>query len=169
MFESMTLLKQGGWPMIALAACSLVAVTIIIERLIALRRSAVIDPRTKEAIQGLSDAASVPGVEKLCRGGVQSQADFIRLGRSGVRVRGDALGLPREGRSHGVGIGRSGIEAEQAEGIGIGGDAEDSIDGRGEGHGDAPLRCSRGVAGSATSPPRLRSIARSRDPHGSGA
>lgn len=39
------MLKQGGWPMIPLGLCSLAAVTIVIERFVALRHETVFDKR----------------------------------------------------------------------------------------------------------------------------
>lgn len=44
MSDLITMAQQGGWPMIPLGICSLAAVTIVLERAIALRRHKVISP-----------------------------------------------------------------------------------------------------------------------------
>ena len=44
MFDAFELIRQGGWTMVPLGICSLLGLAIIIERSVALRRSAIIDP-----------------------------------------------------------------------------------------------------------------------------
>lgn len=53
-----TIFQQGGWTMFPLAACSLIALTIIIERSLALRRNNVIDPRAVEIIDAYKDGTA---------------------------------------------------------------------------------------------------------------
>jgi len=62
MFETIGMLRQGGLIMLPLGLCSLAAVTIILERLYALRRSAVMDHQVLRLMQeypgeGAADAA----------------------------------------------------------------------------------------------------------------
>lgn len=72
MLDSFEIIKQGGWPMIALAICSFVGITIIIERLIALRRKAVIDPRVSDALDTFNGA----DLEAVCQ---NAQGPFAAL------------------------------------------------------------------------------------------
>ncbi len=59
-------LRQGGWPMIPLALCSLAAVTIIIERTLALRHATVIHKTVVLAIKDFSGEASVDVTRDIC-------------------------------------------------------------------------------------------------------
>jgi len=61
MFETLGMLKQGGWCMIPLGICSLAALAITIERVLALRNKVVISPRVQRAVEeydGEEDADS---------------------------------------------------------------------------------------------------------------
>ncbi len=84
MFETLDMLAQGGWPMIPLAGCSLVAVTIIIERAIALRRAAVIDVKVIRAIEEYAGEASAEGALQVCR---SSSAALSRIVEEVLRLR----------------------------------------------------------------------------------
>lgn len=66
MFETLIILKQGGWTMIPLALCSVVAATIIIERAIALRRAIVIDNVVVRAIEEYTGEDSVGKALEAC-------------------------------------------------------------------------------------------------------
>lgn len=58
MFETLHMIRQGGWIMFPLGICSIVALTIIIERALALRHSRVIDPITLRIINDYEGEAS---------------------------------------------------------------------------------------------------------------
>ena len=66
MFETLDTLWQGGWPMIPLAGCSLVALTIVIERAVALRRATVIDRAVVRAVRGYGGEGSVEETLAAC-------------------------------------------------------------------------------------------------------
>lgn len=71
MLETLAMLKQGGCIMFPLFACSLAAATIIIERCIALRKSAVFDPRALRVIdeyKGESDAEHALALSRRAQG-----------------------------------------------------------------------------------------------------
>src|SRR5687767_14565304 len=51
MFEFFGMIRQGGWTMVPLFFCSVTALTIIIERGLALRRKHIIDDRLLRVIQ----------------------------------------------------------------------------------------------------------------------
>ena len=84
MFEMLTTLKQGGWPMIPLAGCSLVAVTIVIERAIALRRRAVIAPAVVRAIDEYVGEGSAESTLAVCD---TSEAPLARVAEEVLRTR----------------------------------------------------------------------------------
>ena len=63
MEQAIEFLRQGGWPMIPLGICSVAALTIIIERAFALRRSKVMHPSVLELIHSYRGEVSAgPGV-----------------------------------------------------------------------------------------------------------
>lgn len=70
------LLQQGGWPMLPLAVCSFVALTIILERAYALRRDRVIESRI---IRALDDYKSETSAEKLIIVCQRSRSAFARI------------------------------------------------------------------------------------------
>ena len=76
MFDAIDVLRQGGWPMIPLAFCSLAAVTIIIERLVALRRGRVLQAGVVDALQSYAGEDSVQPTLDVC---VQSGGAFARI------------------------------------------------------------------------------------------
>ena len=64
--QALETLGEGGWPMIPLAACSLIAVTIIVERAVALRRRAIIDADIVRAIDAYAGESSAQHLLGLC-------------------------------------------------------------------------------------------------------
>lgn len=72
-----TLLK-GGWPMAALAICSIAAVTLIIERAIALRRKRVIDSRVLAVIDNYHGETSAENAMLACRRAPGAFAHVVR-------------------------------------------------------------------------------------------
>ena len=76
MFDAIDVLRQGGWPMIPLAFCSLAAVTIIIERLVALRRGRVLQAGVVDALKSYAGEDSVQPTLDVC---VQSGGAFARI------------------------------------------------------------------------------------------
>lgn len=76
MFETLAMLKQGGWPMIPLAICSVTALTIVIERALALRRDLIIDPRVVRMVNDYAGDASVEAAMATCR---RAQGPFARI------------------------------------------------------------------------------------------
>lgn len=63
MAEAIEFLRQGGWPMIPLAICSVASLTVIIERSFALRRSKVMHPSVLELVHSYRGEVSAgPGV-----------------------------------------------------------------------------------------------------------
>jgi biopolymer transport protein ExbB len=60
MFETYEVLRQGGWPMIPLGVCSLLALAIIIERAFALRRHRIIEAPVLQVI-GIHGSTVDPG------------------------------------------------------------------------------------------------------------
>ena len=80
MFEFVETLKSGGWPMIPLGVCSVVALTIILERAVALRRRAVIDQTVVRAINAYQGETSAAAALELCaraRGPLARIADAV--------------------------------------------------------------------------------------------
>ncbi|MCH7909422.1 MAG: MotA/TolQ/ExbB proton channel family protein [Candidatus Hydrogenedentes bacterium] len=76
MFDAIDVLRQGGWPMIPLAFCSLAAVTIIIERLVALRRGRVLQAGVVDALRSYAGEDSVKPTLDVC---MQSGGAFARI------------------------------------------------------------------------------------------
>ena len=76
MLDAIDVLRQGGWPMIPLAFCSLAAVTIIIERLVALRRGRVLQAGVVDALRSYAGEDSVQPTLDVC---VQSGGAFARI------------------------------------------------------------------------------------------
>lgn len=76
--------RQGGWIMFPLAICSLAGLTIIIERFIALRRSAVIDPRILRLVSEYSERTAADKALLLCK---RAKGPFARLIEEVIRAR----------------------------------------------------------------------------------
>lgn len=65
--EAWEFLRQGGWIMVPLGACSVVALAIVLERAFALRRNRVLNPYILDAIEAYQGEASVEGLLNTCR------------------------------------------------------------------------------------------------------
>jgi biopolymer transport protein ExbB len=84
MFETLGMLRQGGWVMFPLGICSVVALTIIIERSIALRRNNVIDGRVVRILEDYEGEASGPAALIACQ---RSRGAFAQIMASVIRMR----------------------------------------------------------------------------------
>lgn len=84
MFESFAMLKQGGLCMIPLGISSVIAATIIIERGIALRRSAVIEPSVRRLIEECRGEESAEAAAAVCR---SAKGPFARIVEEVIRTR----------------------------------------------------------------------------------
>jgi len=84
MFETIGMLRQGGLIMLPLGLCSLTAVTIILERLYALRRSAVIGGRVPRIMQQYGGEATADAALAACR---QTQGPLARVIEEVIRTR----------------------------------------------------------------------------------
>lgn len=67
MFHTLTLLRQGGWTMLPLGLCSLTALAIIIERLLALRRNTVIDPKVLRLLESCEGEPAMNAAMNVCQ------------------------------------------------------------------------------------------------------
>lgn len=67
MNDTIELLQQGGWPMIPLAICSLVGLTIILERFVSLRRHAIIDSEIEKLVDQFNGDTSADDAVLRCR------------------------------------------------------------------------------------------------------
>jgi biopolymer transport protein ExbB len=76
MLESFELLKQGGIVMIPLALCSIAAIATVVERALALRRNAVIDPGVVAALREFTPGSSPEGPLRVCR---RARGAFARI------------------------------------------------------------------------------------------
>lgn len=74
--EAYEFLRQGGWPMIPLALCSVAALAVIFERLFALRRRRVIQPRLADLIV-LYDGSI--GLEPIIHAARRAHGPFARI------------------------------------------------------------------------------------------
>lgn len=89
MFETFALLQQGGWPMVPLAFCSVIALAIIIERAVALRHARVLERRVLDTLAQYRGDEDAPAALVLCQ----------RTGGPLARIIADVLrnrGLPYE-------------------------------------------------------------------------
>jgi len=84
MFEMLGMLKQGGWPMIPLGLCSLIGLTIILERIVALRRRAVIDPEVEHLVEQYHDGISPDEAILRCK---RAHGPFARIIEEIIRAR----------------------------------------------------------------------------------
>jgi biopolymer transport protein ExbB len=78
------LMFQGGWLMIPIGACSFVAVTIIVERAVALRRANVIDERIVNMLHAYEGEEHTEAVYIACR---RSAGAFARVIEETLRSR----------------------------------------------------------------------------------
>jgi len=84
MFETIGMLRQGGLIMLPLALCSLTAVTIILERLYALRRSAVFEGRVLHIMQQYAGETTADAALAACR---QTPGPLARVIEEVIRTR----------------------------------------------------------------------------------
>jgi len=84
MFESLNMLKQGGWPMIPLGLCSVAAAAIIIERCLALRHKNVIDPRVLRLLDDYSGENHADQAIVLCQ---RIRGPFARIVEEVIKAR----------------------------------------------------------------------------------
>ncbi len=70
------MLRQGGLTMVPLGLCSIVALAIIVERALALRRRHVIDPRVERVLEEYSGEMSAAPALVICR---RARGPFARL------------------------------------------------------------------------------------------
>ena len=80
----MQVLQQGGWPMIPLAICSVAALAVIFERMVALRRRKVIDPRVLGVLRDYQGEESSEGALRICG---RARGAFARIIEEVIRVR----------------------------------------------------------------------------------
>jgi biopolymer transport protein ExbB len=67
MLETFQLLRQGGLPMIPIALCSVMALAIIVERAIVLRRRLIIHPTVVRLVDGYDGVQSPGAAIEKCR------------------------------------------------------------------------------------------------------
>jgi biopolymer transport protein ExbB len=67
MFHTLFMLKQGGWTMLPLFICSIIALTIIIERALALRWKNVIDPKVLRILSDYEGEAAAQACMNACQ------------------------------------------------------------------------------------------------------
>jgi biopolymer transport protein ExbB len=84
MREALELLQQGGWPMIPLAILSVVGVTIVIERALALRRRSVIAPGIVRLAQSFESEAAAESAIIACQ---RANGAFARIVEQVIRDR----------------------------------------------------------------------------------
>ncbi len=84
MSDTFALLKQGGWLMIPLGLCSLAGLAIVIERFVALRRGAVIDPRIVRLVDEYDADMSLDRAILTCH---RSRGPFARVIAEIVKAR----------------------------------------------------------------------------------
>lgn len=76
------LIQAGGWLMLPILLCSIVAMAIVIERFIALRQIRVMPPRLVNALRVASQGSSMNAVEGLMR--LSSTSPLGRILRAGI-------------------------------------------------------------------------------------
>lgn len=77
-------IMQGGVAMVPIGICSLVGLTIIVERFVALRRAVVFDDRVLQLSEGYTEKVSPEAALALCR---QARGAFARIIEECIRVR----------------------------------------------------------------------------------
>ncbi len=85
MSDTIELLRQGGWPMIPLAICSLAGLAIVLERFFSLRRHIIIDPEIERMVERFHGATSADDALMMCRG---ARGPFARIIEEVLRARG---------------------------------------------------------------------------------
>lgn len=84
MEDTLTLLLQGGWLMIPIGLCSLLAAAIIIERFAALRRRAIIDPAVVRAVEAYDGRGEPAEPLEMCR---KSRSPYARIIEETIKAR----------------------------------------------------------------------------------
>jgi biopolymer transport protein ExbB len=84
MLETLYMLDRGGITMYPLGLCSLVALTIIIERSFALRRSSVLEPRLMDLVEEYRGEETAAIALAVCR---RSRSAFARIVEQVIRTR----------------------------------------------------------------------------------
>lgn len=77
-------LVMGGWVMIPIAACSLLGLAIVIERCLALRRHAILDPRVLTLVETYDASTSPEQAIRVCR---SAHGPFARIIEEVIKVR----------------------------------------------------------------------------------
>lgn len=67
MTEAYEFLRQGGWPMVPLAICSIAALTVVLERALALRRTRVVPPAIVDLLTLYRGEGSAEAALQSCR------------------------------------------------------------------------------------------------------
>ena len=67
MFETFALLRHGGWPMVPLGLCSVIALAIIIERAMALRHARVLERHVLQSLKDYRGDEDAPATLMLCQ------------------------------------------------------------------------------------------------------
>jgi biopolymer transport protein ExbB len=84
MRDLFTLIFQGGWIMIPLGICSLVGLTIVIERMLALRRHRVIDEGVQRMVEGYRPGSDAEQALIACQ---RAPGEFARIIEEVLKVR----------------------------------------------------------------------------------
>jgi biopolymer transport protein ExbB len=84
MDQVLKLLIDGGWVMVPIIACSVIAATIVIERIIALRRKSVLDASVLQAMEDYTGEKSAEKIMLACR---RARTPFARVVEEIVRTR----------------------------------------------------------------------------------
>ncbi len=112
MYETWYWLQRGGPVMIPLALCSIIALTIIIERAVVLRRKKILIPEIIRLIETIKRPEDIPLVISICEKNIGVFANIIQLALKNIVLNKDELKelLVDEGRqevrelSKGLGI-----------------------------------------------------------------
>ena len=78
------MLRQGGWPIIPLAICSITALAIIVERAFALRHANVLDQRVRQVVESYQGEDSAERALHVC---MQCRGPFARIIEAVLRAR----------------------------------------------------------------------------------
>tara|TARA_R110001592_G_scaffold98643_1_gene281422 strand:- start:492 stop:1109 length:618 start_codon:yes stop_codon:yes gene_type:complete len=86
MSEYIEMFRQGGWPMFPLAFCSVVTLTVIIERAFALRRDRVIAPEIVRILHeyGHDNGTTISHMLAICK---HSRGAFARIAEELIQLR----------------------------------------------------------------------------------
>lgn len=86
MSDLVTMIQQGGWPMIPLGVCSLAALAIVLERAVALRRNKVIAPEIVRILHefGIENGATPSHSLAVCQ---RTPGAFARIAEELIQSR----------------------------------------------------------------------------------